>query len=261
MPDRDDDQRNDMTAGAGVPGGADLIAELRDLPTWLATPEPADQRAAVRARLTDPAHGRWGWRAWVTAKRGNRWRAWGTAILAALVAAVIVVAPARAAVVGAVAEVLRVAGIEVRREAAPPPPAPTPSPLPSAGGISLGEARKIAKFPAALGDPERIEVYDQRRVVSLFYRGGTVRLDQFDGSAAAFLKQAGQAEWTDVGGALAVWLPGPHTLTYYDRSGVERTATARLATPTLIWDTNGTTYRLEGFTDLAEARRVALSVQ
>ncbi|MFG1989962.1 hypothetical protein ACGFJ7_08270 [Actinoplanes sp. NPDC048988] len=230
MPDRDDD----------------LIAELRDLSTWLETPEPADQRAAVRTRLAQPP---------------IRWRAWVAGVLAAVVATVIAVAPARAAVVDAVAEVLGVAGIEVRRESAPPAPAPRPSPLPGAGTVSLDEARKIARFPAALGDPERAEVYDQRRVVSLFYRGGSIRLDQFDGSAAAFLKQAGQAEWTDVGGALAVWLPGPHTLTYYDRSGVERTATARLATPALIWDTGGTTYRLEGFTDLAEARRVALSVQ
>ncbi|SNY29980.1 hypothetical protein [Paractinoplanes atraurantiacus] len=263
MPDRDDD----------------LIAELRDLATWLETPEPADQRAAVRTRLAKQTSRRWSWvpakrpnpwtaakqtnrpAPWVVAKRANRWRAWGAGVLAALAAAVIAVAPARAAVVDVLADVLRVAGIEVRREAVPPTPAVSPSPLPDAGSISLGEARKMAKFPAALGDPERVEVYDQRRVVSLFYRGGTIRLDQFDGSAAAFLKQAGQAEWTDVGGALAVWLPGPHTLTYYDRSGVERSATARLATPTLIWDTNGTTYRLEGFTDLAEARRVALSVQ
>ncbi|XVU26658.1 hypothetical protein ACQPZJ_06295 [Actinoplanes sp. CA-054009] len=231
-----------------MPDRDDLIDELRDLSAWLETPEPADQRAAVRSRLAEP----------VTAKR---WRVWGAGILAAVAAAVIAVAPARAAVVDAVAEVLRVAGIEVRREAAAPSPAPSPSPLPGAGVVSLGEARKIAKFPAALGDPERVEVYDQRRVVSFFYRGGTVRFDQFDGSSAAFLKQAGQAEWTDVGGALAVWLPGPHTLTYYDRSGVERTATARLATPTLIWESGGTTYRLEGFTDLDEARRIALSVQ
>ncbi|GAA0490060.1 hypothetical protein Ade02nite_24450 [Paractinoplanes deccanensis] len=233
MPDREDD----------------LIAELRDLATWLEVPEPADQRAAVRSRIAR------------TARRVSRWKAWVAGLVAAVVGTVIAVAPARAAVVGAVTEVLRVAGIEVRREAAPPPPAASPSPLPGAGDLPLDEARKLVRFPAALGDPERVQLADEGRVVSLFYRGGSIRLDQIDGSAAAFLKQAGQVELTQVGTALAAWLPGPHTLTYIDRAGVERTATARLATPTLIWDDNVRTYRLEGFTDLHQARQVALSMQ
>ncbi|MEV4346861.1 hypothetical protein AB0J83_20575 [Actinoplanes sp. NPDC049596] len=249
MPDRDDD----------------LIAELRDLTAWLELPEPADQRAAVRTRLAKRTglaeRTRMGERMrrarWTGAAR---WRVWVAGAVTALVASVLLVAPARAAVVEVVAGVLRVAGIEVRREAAPPAPAVSPRPLPSTGEISLDEARKIARFPAALGDPERVEVADQRRVVSLIYRGGTIRLDQFDGSAGAFLKQAGQAEWTDVGGALAVWLPGPHTLTYIDRAGVEHSATARLATPTLIWDDGVRTYRLEGFTSREQARQVALSM-
>jgi hypothetical protein len=252
----------------------ELIAELRDLATWLEAPEPADQRAAVRARLAPARNGLRGRLrgfgaggvdgALVAAIRGRRrFRAILAGALAAVAVTVIAVAPARAAVVDAVTEVLRIAGIEVRREAAAPNP--NPSPLPSTGDVTLAEATRAfgrpVKVPAALGPPERVQIADQGRVVTLIYRGGAVRLDQVDGSAASFLKQAGPAEWTDVGNALAVWLPGPHTLTYIDREGVERSATARLATPTLIWDDGSMTYRLEGLTDLAEAKRAALSMQ
>ena len=148
-------------------------------------------------------------------------------------------------------------------------PQASPSPLPSAGPVSLEVAKQRAPFvvrmPAALGPPERVEIADPDdngvpRVVSALYRGGTVRFDQFDGSAGAFFKQASEAEWVELGGDMAIWLPGPHTLTYVDRTGAERSATARLATPTLIWERGQVTYRLEGFTSRDEARAAALSL-
>ena len=234
----------------------DLISELRDLDTWLEVPEPADQRAAVRARLTAPAP-------------RSRWRMFLAAAVAAVAITVVAVEPARAAVVDAVVQVLRVAGIEVRRSDQAAPPAATPSPLPSTGEVTVAQAEQRAPFPVRwpdrLGPPERVEIADPDpagvpRVVSALYRGGTVRFDQFDGSAGMFFKQAQQAQWVDLGGDMAVWLPGPHTLTYVDRAGVRRTATARLATPTLIWEHGQVTYRLEGFTDLAQARAAALSL-
>ncbi|MCO8272797.1 hypothetical protein M1L60_19565 [Actinoplanes sp. TRM 88003] len=233
----------------------DLIAELRDLGAHLAVPEAADQRVAVRERLI--------------ARKGNRWRVWLAAAVAAVAVTVVAVEPARAAVIDAVASVLRIAGIEVERSDRAAPVNPDPSPLPSTGPAGLAEAKRKAPFavlmPAALGPPERVELADPDdkgvpRVVSALYRGGTVRFDQFDGSAGAFFKQAGEAEWTDVGGNMAIWLPGPHTLTYVDRTGVERSATARLATPTLIWEQGQVTYRLEGFTSLDEARATATSL-
>ncbi|MBU2669643.1 hypothetical protein KOI35_39645 [Actinoplanes bogorensis] len=235
----------------------DLIAELRDLDPWLAVPGPADQRAAVRARLTAPV-------------RKRRWRLWLASALAAVVVTVTAVEPARAAVVDAVVSVLHVAGIEVR-QAAPAPPRPSPSPLPSTGVVTLDQARQRAPFtvklPASLGTPERVELADPDasgvpRVVSVAYRGGTVRFDQFAGSAAVFFKQAEGARWVDFPGAsMAIWLPEPHTLTYVDRAGTERQATARLATPTLIWESESVTYRLEGFTDLDQARAAATSLK
>jgi hypothetical protein len=44
------------------------------------------------------------------------------------------------------------------------------------------------------------------------------------------------------------------------RDGVQRTETARLATPTLLWTTGSRTYRLEGLTSREEAERIARSL-
>ncbi|WP_127507938.1 hypothetical protein [Actinoplanes solisilvae] len=234
----------------------DLISELRDLDTWLDVPEAADQRAAVRARLAAPP-------------KQNRLRMWLAAAVAAVAITVVAVEPARAAVVDAVVSVLRVAGIEVRQSGQAAPPAATPSPLPSTGEVTVAQAEQRAPFPVRwpekLGPPERVEIVDpdaagMPRMITAQYRGGAVRFDQIDGEAGSFIKQTQQAEWVDLPGSMAVWLPVRHALTYVDRDGVERTATTRLATPTLIWESGRVTYRLEGFTSLDEARAVALSL-
>jgi hypothetical protein len=235
----------------------DLAAELRALGAWLTVPEPADQRAAVRARLTRR-----------TRRRGLRW--WTASAVAALVGTVAAVAPARAAVVDAVEGLLRVGGIEVRQEPRTDLPA-TPSPLPSVRTVALDEARRMARFPvrvpAALGAPEEVVVADPDdtdapRVVTLTYRGGAVRFDQFDGEASvAFLKAAPDARWIGIGPDSGMWLPGPHPVSYVDRDGAGHTETARLAGPTLIWSSGAVTYRLEGLATSAEAQTVALSLE
>lgn len=236
-----------------------LSDELRALSGWLDVGEPADQRAAVRARLTPSHRGR------------QHLRRWIVSAVAALVGTVAVVAPARAAVVDAVGGLLRVAGIEVRSEPLPTVLPSQPDPLPSLRSSGLDEARRTALFPvrapAALGAPEQVLLADPDdngapRVVTMAYRGGAVRFDQFDGGVTpAFFKSATDVQGTEIGTSPAIWLPGPHPVTYIDRDGVERTATARLASPTLIWATDAVTYRLEGLPTLAEARAVALSLQ
>ncbi|MFI5492704.1 hypothetical protein [Actinoplanes sp. NPDC051859] len=242
-----------------------LIAELRALSAELDVPDPADQRAAVRARLTGSMpHPR------RSAPR-TRWSSpamrWLAALLATLVGAVIAVTPARAAVLAAVDGVLRIVGIEVRADSDPAPLPVRPSPLPATGAVTLAAAKGAARFPVrvpgALGVPEKVELADpapggEPRVVTMAFRGGAVRFDQFDGRIApAFLKMSGAAEWTEVGGDAAIWVPGPHAVTYVDRAGAERTETGRLAAPTLIWSSDGVTYRLEGLATVAEARTVA----
>jgi hypothetical protein len=236
----------------------DLVTELRGLGPWLEVAEPADQRAAVRARLARPQPAR------------RRLRRWIIAAVAAVVGTVAVVPPARAAVVDAVGEVLRVAGIEVRREPATGGLPATPSPMPSIRSAALDDARRAALFPvrvpAALGTPEQVLLADPDktgapRLVTLTYRGGAVRLDEFDGAVTpAFFKTAPDARWVEIGGHPGIWLPGPHAVTYVGRDGVERTETARLAAPTLIWVAGVVTYRLEGLTTLEEARAAALSL-
>jgi hypothetical protein len=232
----------------------DLAAELRALDTWLAVGEPADQRAAVRARLS------------AARPRRRRVRLFVASAVAALAGTVAAVAPARAAVVDTVDGLLRIAGIEVRHEAAPRALPAQPSPLPSLRSVTLADARRAARFtvrvPSALGEPEQVLTADPYadgapRVVTLVYRGGAVRLDEFDGGAWTFLKTNTEGERVDVGAGSGFWLPRPHAVTYLDRRGDERTETARLATPTLIWLDGQETYRLEGLSSLAEARAIA----
>ena len=243
------------------PGAGDLGAELRGLATWLDIADPVDQRAAVRARLERPV------------RKRRPVRVIVAAALAALAGTVAAVAPARAAVVDAVDGLLRVAGIVVEREPGAGPPVPArPSPLPSVRVATIEEARRTALFqvrvPSAWGAPDQVVLADPDaggapRLVTMIYRGGAVRFDQFDGAVEpAFFKTTQQAESVDLdGGAIGLWLPGPHAVTYVGRDGVRRTETARLATPTLIWAGESLTYRLEGLTSLTEARAVANSLQ
>jgi hypothetical protein len=244
-----------------------LIAELRDLAGWLevpATPEPAALTARVVERVRVPR--RW----WEWSGLAPRWRALVAAV-AAVVCVVAVVPPARAAVVDAVSGLLRFAGVEISDEPGPGSLPATPSPLPSVRSAELDEARRVARFPVrapiALGVPERVELADPGpdgapRVVTLIYRGGTVRLDQFDGriDPVFFKKGAAGGQFVDVRNALGIWVPGPHTITYVDRTGQERTSTGRLAGSTLIWTTGNVTYRLEGLPTLEEAVTIAESM-
>lgn len=192
------------------------------------------------------------------------------AVVAAVVL-VLAVPPARRAVADVVGDVLRFAGIEVSRGAAPVRLPATPSPLPSAGPADLAAARAAARFPigvpGAWGPPERVETADPGpdgapRVVTLVYRGGAVRLDEFDGALdLAFAKSAPDTTWLQVGTESALWLPDPHPVTYVDRAGTRHTEAARLAGPTLIWESGGVTYRLEGVAFAEEALAVAASVR
>jgi RNA polymerase sigma factor (sigma-70 family) len=130
-----------------------------------------------------------------------------------------------------------------------------------------GSPRFAVRAPSALGPPERVLLADRDdtgapRVVTLIYRGGAVRLDELDGAVSlGFLKSAPDARWVSIGSGGGVWLPGPHPVMYVGRDGVERTETARLAGPTLIWSSGAVTYRLEGMRTLDEARAAALTLQ
>jgi len=262
----------------------ELATELRALAAWLDTPEPPDVRAAVRARLaarTQPgARSANLTRAQPGAPSGNPTRSrpgvrrWLAAAAAIAVAVTVAVLPqGRAAVARVVDEVLHFAGVQVRNSPGGLPSLPaSPSPLPSLRSAALDEARRRARFPigvpAQLGVPEQVLLADPGpdgapRVVSLIYRGGAVRLDEFDGELdPTFEKSAvgNGSRWVTVNGHSGLWFPEPHALTYLDRQGIRHTETARLAAPTLIWRDGAVTYRLEGPTTLAEATAIAASV-
>ncbi|RKN45367.1 hypothetical protein [Micromonospora endolithica] len=236
----------------------DLERELRDLSGWLETPDAPDVTAGVRVRLATPA------------PRWRRWRYSAAAVLVALVVAVL--PPGRAALADAVAGLVRFAGIRIVTSTGPASPAATPSPLPSRRPVALDEARRAVRFPlrvpAKLGPPEQVQVADPdatgaHRVATLLYRGGALRVDAFDGRVdLLFLKRAvgpGVA-LAHVDGGLAVWVDGPHALTYVDRAGTVREETARLAASTLIWQEGDVAYRLEGALTRDEAVAIADSL-
>jgi hypothetical protein len=274
-----------------------LAVQLRALGDWLETPEPPDVRAAVRARLAQDATvraerrhpmpwrpGSWLADLWSARLSGSvswrrRWVAVAVAIAVAVTVAVL--PPSRAAVAHAVTGLLRFAGVEVHRGQPARPPGPTgpsgavstsPAPLPSTWSATLDEARRRARFPigvpARLGVPDDVLLADPApdgapRVVSLLYRGGAIRLDEFDGQLdPGFEKSAvGPAtEWSQVRQHPALWLPDAHTLVYIDRAGVRHEETGRSAGPTLIWTDGTVSYRLEGESPRDEAVAIATSI-
>ncbi|WP_341716175.1 hypothetical protein QQG74_19395 [Micromonospora sp. FIMYZ51] len=242
----------------------DLERELRELSGWLATPEPPDVTAQVRARIIAPPRP-------AVDNRRRRWRYAVGAALAVLLVALL--PPGRAAVADAVTGLLRFAGVTITTSSAPVLPTGSPAPLPGQRPAGLDEAQRAVRFPirvpAALGPPERVLVADPdgtggHRVASLLYRGGTVRLDAFDGGLdPVFFKQvAGSGpEWTQVGAASAIWISAPHPVSYVDRAGTVRQADARLSAATLIWADLGVTYRLEGELTRAEAVAIGTSLR
>lgn len=240
----------------------ELIEELRELGRWLQPPTP-DLTAAVCSRLSARrASGR------PFAAVPRRW--WATATAVVLALAIALVPQGRAAVAHAVNDLLRFAGIEIRY--GQPAPLTSPSPLPAIRSAQLDDARRRAHFPVRvptlLGVPEQVQVADPGpdgapRIVSLLYRGGSVRLDEFDGQLdVAFLKTSTTTEsrWLDLPGTTGMWFPTPHSVTYIDRQGVPHRETARLAASTLIWSDTVVTYRLEGVSTFEEASRIAATV-
>jgi len=239
----------------------DLVRELRELGAHLVTPPAPDLRAGGRLPISPPRR----------RELPGRGRAAAGAVLFAVLVAV--VPPARTAVAEAATAVLRFAGIELDSGPADETLPATPSPLPGARTTTLDQARRLARFriavPARLGAPESVEVADPDatgapRVVTLLYRHGTIRLDEFDGRYEPYFAKriaAAGVVFTSVGDEMAAWVPAPHPVSYIDRDGVRREQTARLAGSTLIWQAPGGAYRLEGAATIEEATGIASSTR
>jgi hypothetical protein len=154
----------------------------------------------------------------------------------------------------AVGEWLGIGAVAVR----PGPSQPSAEAPPTASaGLSLGAAAELSGLtpavPPVLGPPDGVEVSADHRILSLTWGDGpgTLRLDQFaDAISPVYVKTAvigATATRLTVAGNDAWWFGAPHNLVLLDPDGSERTESARVAGPTLVWvDGDGVTFRLEG---------------
>jgi hypothetical protein len=152
---------------------------------------------------------------------------------------------------------------------------PVPDPLglgPPVGPDEAMAATGLA-LPVAtsLGEPVSFHLPGGRQVVARYdVDGRTVLVAVLAGTTdePAFVKQASSGQITavdvpvDGGSARGVWIDGePHTFGYLDADGEPGTEPLRLAGDTLLWERAGTTLRVEGARDLAEALEIAGSME
>ncbi|TDD69309.1 hypothetical protein E1262_13390 [Jiangella aurantiaca] len=224
-----------------------LDRELRALGRSLGTaidddaPAPAAVATAVLDRLRTapvPAPARW------TPIRRR---------LAVVALAVLVALGLTPPVRAAVGELLGIGAVAVR----PGPSQPSASAPPeAAAGLSVDRAAELTGLapvvPPVLGPPDGVEVSADRRVLSLTWGYGpeTIRLDQVaDPLSPLYVKTAllgSTATMLTVDGRDAWWFGTPHDLVLLAPDGTERTESARVAGPTLVWVDDGVTFRLEG---------------
>ncbi len=222
----------------------DLTQQVLDRGSALATPTPSRIQR---------------WTAGVAATAA-RWRRRAVVALVAVLIALLATPPVRAAVF----DWFGFAGVRVEQgpdlgDDAPPPPEVDDA-------LTLGEAAELVGFaplvPAELGDPDAVEVSDDRVLVSLGWStsSGTLRLDQFDGRLDFTLaKTSPGVVYAAVGPVDALWFDRPHSVVVLDQEGNPREESARLAGHTLIWPVGDLTMRLEGDVSLERAVEIAES--
>lgn len=164
-------------------------------------------------------------------------------------------------------------------------PAPSLPPLPSGivaerglgERLSLDAARERLAFeprlPAALGAPDDVYVADppDGGVLTLVWRDDDGAVDLLVTELLAgigpdtfekIVIEGTVVEPTTVGDSPAWWVGGgSHPFFYRDASGAIVHTTVRLAEPTLFWEEEGLTTRIEGAADLEDARRIAASLR
>ena len=246
----------------------DLERDLRALAASVEFPPTPDLAPVVRGRIEDESRPGRG-----LAPVGRR---------AVLVALVLVVAALGAALAvpaarTALLEWLRIRGVTVTRvETAPT--APTHADLGLGDLVTLGDARAQAPFPLALPPPPLHGAPDEIFVAQLSHgpqvafvwgdANGDVDLLLTQTRASLELdfvqKLAGPGttvEEVEVEGAPGLWLAGaPHAFAYVTPDGALIEETLRLAGNTLLWERDGTTFRLEGDLTRAETLAVAESL-
>ena len=164
----------------------------------------------------------------------------------------------------AVADWFGFGGVRVERGETQAPTA-DPTPPTVSPGVSLAVTAAMVGFtvsvPEALGEPDGVEVSDDRRMVSMSWNTddeGVLRLDQFDATLDfSVLKTAPDVQYAAVNDIDALWFEEPHEVALLEPDGTQITHSARLAGHTLIWMTDGVTLRLEGDVELSRAVEIA----
>ena len=143
----------------------------------------------------------------------------------------------------------------------------------AAGATDIADAERRVTFRVRLvGDPaagplRRVDV-DERvpgGLVALTYDRFTVV--ELASAAEAFpvmrklVPPGVTVEPTTVDGRDALWIEGAHEIAYVAPDDSVRQDTVRRAGPVLVWARDGVTFRVEGLTDLDDARRVAASIR
>lgn len=212
-----------------------LEDELRSVGRSAVVP-PVDDglTAAVLSRVADLP---------VRKRLRDRWRAFLAGFLI-LLAGTVLTPPVRATV----AEWLHIGGVQAEPVGTGPRSAPAVPTV--AGHMSLEAAARVAGFtpqlPRALGTPTGVEA--SKGFVAVSWDG--VRLEQFQsGIEPRYIKQYydGLDYIPEIPG---FWFSTPHQLVLVDERVV------RIAGPTLVWERDGVTFRLEG---VDRARAVELA--
>jgi len=227
-----------------------LLTELAGHIEW---PEHADQMPAVHRRLTSGT----------TRRPRRRWIP-VTAVVLVLVAALLVLSPSARQ---AVADLLGVAGIDVRFD---PEPAPTAgAELDLGEPVTLEEAQEAVDFellvPEDLGPPDGVFLSDRPSSgrVSMVWEGEASLPAAGDSGIGLVYSQfalelADDADFVksvrpdtsvravEVNGNLGLWIEGaPHLISYEDAAGNRAEEEMRLAGNVLMWEHDGVTHRIE----------------
>jgi hypothetical protein len=203
------------------------------------------------------------------------------ATLAVILVAAFVLTPS---FVDALEHVLNIPGVQIFRVPATPT-ATTGAFVTFAGqrAASLAEATRLAGFPvrepAALGAPDEIYVETAPVRVTLVYRSRQgLPVTAVPGISALVVELKGMLDAPILGKAIgpettleavpltsgnaAYYLAGkPHQFFYRDTVGNIQPDTLRLAGNTLLWESDGVTYRLEAQVSREEAVRIASTLR
>ena len=238
-----------------------LDAELADLGTAIAFPPSPDLRAAVASRLDQP---------------GRRWglpRAWPRALALAGVATL-----ALAATVAALAFVLP----GLRLTFVPSLPTPSLAEDGLAARLALGDRVALddieVRLPSALGPPDEAYLADGGGVVSLVWSSGDGLTEISDSEIGLLIQEiAGALDAErisklvvevgatvvplEVDGADGFWIEGPpHLVRYLAPDGRDRVERTRLVGDSLVWERDGTLYRIESGLGRDATLRIAESI-